>query len=128
MNDFVEAARAKGAQVLWAPSDVTSFYANYTERKWVTSLPHQKLPPSAKRTPPPMPLSTTTNGGCDVDSPQGSPWTRQIATLEIGRGDGILSSTNGMAQQELCVSHLPNPTPNGHTAAQTAVTRWPAGP
>lgn len=83
------------------PSDVTSFYQHYPQRLWVEKLSHRPLPAKVPHPRPAMPLSTATDGGCDVASPQGSPWTRQIATLTIEPGDAIISSVDGVAQQEL---------------------------
>ena len=87
MNHTLAAARELGVNVIFAPSDVTSFYANSAARKRTLGLKNVTLPPTKPKFPasktPPFPLNTATDGGCDAPAPMGSPWKRQIATLTI---------------------------------------------
>eukprot|EP00947_MAST-08B_sp_MAST-8B-sp1_P000556 g556.t1 len=102
MNQTLTAARADGIQIVFAPSDVFVHYDGTPSREWVKALPNATVPQSHSLPQPPMPLSTATNGGCDVRDPQGSPWTHQIDTLHIDQGkDAIISSVEGEAEQEL---------------------------
>ena len=61
MNEYIKAARAGGAQIIWAPSDVTDFYAGTPQRELVQSLPNATLPPGKPGAVPPMPLGTSVN-------------------------------------------------------------------
>ena len=71
MNQFVKAARLLGAHIVWAPSDVTGFYppTNCTARNNTLSLEHYPLPPTRNVTIPQFPLSSATDGGCDIQAP-----------------------------------------------------------
>ena len=88
MNHTLGVARELGIHVVFAPSDVTQFYANTTVRRRTLALPNATLPPRHPRynasTMPTFPLGTTTDGSCDDGrSKPGSPWTRQLETLHI---------------------------------------------
>lgn len=85
MNHTLAAARDLGINIIFAPSDVTSFYASSAARERTLRLKNASLPPTKPKynQSPPFPLSTVTDGGCDAHAPEGSPWTRQIATLTI---------------------------------------------
>jgi|EP01043_Picozoa_sp_COSAG02_P077696 hypothetical protein len=87
MNRTLAAARELGINIIFAPSDVTSFYTNSAARKRTLSLKNATLPPTKPKFPtnntPPFPLSSATDGGCDAHAPMGSPWKRQIESLTI---------------------------------------------
>lgn len=100
MNEVLKAARAKGVQIIHCPSSNMEFYRD---------TPQRRLAQSAPKVEPKVPLRgwcsldrgregelpiDDSDGGCDdwPPCPQGSPWTRQIATLEIGAGDAITDS------------------------------------
>ncbi len=101
MNEVVKAARAKGILIIHAPSSTMKFYEGTPQRKRAQNAPAAN---------PPVPLKGWCNldltkesalpiddsdGGCD-DNPQckqGSPWTRQIATIEIAEQDAITDSS-----------------------------------
>ena len=93
MNQFVKAARLLGAHIVWAPSDVTGFYppTNCTARNNTLSLEHHPLPHTRNVTIPQFPLSSATDGGCDVQAPIYGAWQRQIATLEIADTDYLIA-------------------------------------
>lgn len=101
MNQTIAAARAAGVSIIFAPSDCADYYKDSAARKYVLNLENVPLPPSNPKHVPAMPLDTSTNAGCDVNSPQGSPWTHQIDTLTITDGDAIITSTEGQSEQEL---------------------------
>lgn len=83
MNQTLEAARELGVHVIFAPSDVTQFYKDEPARMRTLALPKASKPNNSNVPQPTFPLGTSTDGGCDGTAPQGSPWTRQIATLTI---------------------------------------------
>ena len=101
MNAVVLEARRRGVFVIHAPSSTMNFYKDTPQRKKAQQAPRANPPAklnewkalnSAKE--PPLPIDDS-DGGCD-DLPQcpgGSPWRREIATLEIGPDDAI--SDNG---------------------------------
>jgi hypothetical protein len=85
MNETLSAARKAGIHIVFAPPDVTSFYAKNPARLRTLSLPNATLPPSApsKPAPPPFPLGTGTDGGCDTPGKMYDAWSSQIDTLAI---------------------------------------------
>lgn len=94
---FAKAARAKGALVVHAPSDVVKFYEGTPQRKRAQDAPKVKTekPIQGCRLDPareaPLPVDDL-DGGCD-DEPRCPgkpyPWTRQIASIEIAEADAI---------------------------------------
>lgn len=97
MNEVVREARRRGVTIIHAPSDTMRFYVDYPQRKKA-----QAAPPAAAATDldkwrslnqakeGPLPIDDS-DGGCDEQPqcPQGSPWKRQIAVIEIMPGDYI---------------------------------------
>ena len=83
MNKTLYAARDLGIHIIFAPSDVTSFYKTDPARLRTLALPTIQLPDSNKQQVPTFPLGVNTDGGCDIAAPASSPWTRQIASLSI---------------------------------------------
>jgi nicotinamidase-related amidase len=97
MNQVVGELRRRGVLIIHCPSETMKFYQNTPGRKLA-----QSAPSAAVKTPlqgwcsldsvkePALPIDDS-DGGCD-DTPQcaqGSPWRRQIATIEIKPGDAI---------------------------------------
>jgi nicotinamidase-related amidase len=100
LNEFIKAARARGALIIHCPSDTLGFYRETAQRQLAQAAP--KVEPRVPlqnwcgRDPdrePPLPIDDA-DGGCDDDPPcgQGHPWTRQIATIEIHEEDAISDS------------------------------------
>jgi nicotinamidase-related amidase len=100
MNQVVTVLRERGVLIIHCPSDTMKFYEGAPGRKLA-----QAAPPAIAKVPlqswcrldlskePALPIDDS-DGGCD-DTPQceqGSPWRRQIATLEIRPGDAITDS------------------------------------
>jgi nicotinamidase-related amidase len=100
MNQVVSELRHRGALIIHCPSDTLKYYEGTAGRKVAQAAPKAtpKAPlrnwcglDSAREAPLPIDDS---DGGCN-DTPtckQGSPWRRQIATLEIREGDAITDS------------------------------------
>ena len=105
LNETVKTARAKGVFIIHSPSSVTDFYKDTPQRQ------HAKKAPFA---PTPVPLATAERWGTAWCWPDGAreqvlpiddsdmgcsctgtkceikaPWTRQIATIEIGPDDAL---------------------------------------
>lgn len=101
MNRVVAELRRRGVLIVHCPSETMKFYENDPGRNLA-----KEAPPAPVEKPlagwcnldstkePPLPIDDS-DGGCD-DSPQceqGSPWRRQIATIQIQPGDAITDST-----------------------------------
>src|SRR5688500_11168110 len=73
-NEFLRAARAKGALVIHCPSDVVAFYKDTPQRKLAQDAPPAKSPPEIKPRPydaaceGPWPFDNT-KWGCDDEPP-----------------------------------------------------------
>lgn len=100
MNAVLGAARHRGVLIIHCPSDTLKFYAETPQRRLAQDAPpvagHERLPGWCALAPerePSLPIDDA-DGGCDCQPtcPQGSPWRRQIATLEIAPADAITDS------------------------------------
>jgi nicotinamidase-related amidase len=105
MNEMLKTARAKGAFIIHAPSTCTEFYKDTPQRKRAKTAPLAMTPkplanterwgtmwnwPDAAREGV-LPIDDS-DMGCDCKGKKceiRSPWTRQIATIEIAEGDAI---------------------------------------
>jgi nicotinamidase-related amidase len=130
MNEMLKIARNRGVFIIHAPSTCTDFYKDTPQRKRAQAAPHTKTP---------IPLATTQRWGTAWNWPDGkregvlpiddsdmgcdckvkceirSPWTRQIATIDIADDDAISDdgqeTWNLLAQRKienviLCGVHL----------------------
>ncbi len=100
MNRFVAELRRRGVLVIHCPSGTLKFYEGTPQRQRAQSAPKVpaqpplqgwcSLDPSREA---PLPIDDS-DGGCDDDPrcQSGSPWQRQIATLDILEGDAITDS------------------------------------
>jgi len=93
MAPVIKAARAKGVQIIHAPSDTMDFYQDTPQRRRVKLAPRVEMPKPLEISDPPLPIDDS-DGGCDTpQKPWYKAWTREIAKLDIGEFDGI--SDNG---------------------------------
>src|SRR5581483_5065418 len=100
MNQVIGELRRRGVLIIHCPSETMKFYEGTPGRKLAQAAPavpvKQPLQGWCKLDSvrePPLPIDDS-DGGCD-DEPtcqQGSPWRREIATLEIQPGDAITDS------------------------------------
>jgi type 1 glutamine amidotransferase/nicotinamidase-related amidase len=100
MNAVVKAARAQGVLIIHAPSDCMSFYKDTPQRKLAMSAPAAPNAPKdvdggcrRLEKEPAYPIDDS-DSGCDDNPPAkgGTPWKRQIATIEIADEDAISAS------------------------------------
>jgi nicotinamidase-related amidase len=89
----VEAARARGVQIVHAPSDCMEFYAETPQRRHMETI--ARIAPETNRelSDPPLPIDDSDNG-CD-DDPAPKPykaWTRQHPAIRIAEEDAISDS------------------------------------
>lgn len=101
MNQTLAAARALGVHIIFAPSDCAGYYKGSPAREYVRSLPNVSVPVGKPIQVPDMPLDTSTNQGCDVNSPPGRVWTHQIDLLTITEKDALITAEEGASEQEL---------------------------
>jgi nicotinamidase-related amidase len=94
MAPVIEAARARGVQIIHSPSDCMEFYKETPQRRRMIDAPHVDPPAPRQIDEPPLPIDDS-DSGCD-DEPQDrvyKAWTRQHPALRIAEEDGI--SDNG---------------------------------
>jgi nicotinamidase-related amidase/type 1 glutamine amidotransferase len=100
MNQVISAAREQGVLIIHCPSSCMDFYQDTPQRELAKSAPAAAtkrpleswchLDPQREG---PLPIDDS-DGGCDCEPQctQGSPWHRQIESLEIQEGDAITDS------------------------------------
>ena len=88
MAPVVAAARAKGVQILHAPSDCMDFYAGTPQRLRVQLAPKVTAPPLLPIDCPALPIDDS-EGGCDTGESTYLAWTRQHPAIDIGEFDGV---------------------------------------
>jgi nicotinamidase-related amidase len=111
MNEVIREARRRGAIIIHAPSDTMKYYAAYPQRRRAQAAPQSNPPDGVNQWKAlnndkegPLPIDDS-DGGCD-DFPQcpgGSPWKKQIDTLEILPEDFI--SDNGTEVYNILQQH-----------------------
>ncbi len=93
MAPAVNAARAKGAQIINAPSDCMAFYENTPQRQRMREAFFVEPPTTDAPPEPPLPIDDS-DGGCD-DEPTCTvrrAWSRQHPAIPIADEDGISDS------------------------------------
>ena len=132
MAPVVNAARARGVQIIHCPSDTLYFYTDQPQRRRMTLAPAVAPPKPLDLPNPPLPIDDS-DGGCDTGEKPGYPaWTRQSPLLDIGEYDGIADSGaevyNFMAQQGIKNLILMGVHTNmcvlGRTFAIRQMTKW----
>ena len=93
MEPVLAAARAKGIQIIHAPSETMSFYKDTPQRRRLMMAPALELPKPLEISEPPLPIDDS-DGGCDSgQKPWYRAWTRENPEIGIGEFDGL--SDNG---------------------------------
>src|SRR6266480_424955 len=93
MAPVIKAARAKGIQIVHAPSETMNFYKDTPQRRRLVLAPMTEFPGPLEISEPPLPIDDS-DGGCDSgQKPWYKAWTRENAKIDIGEFDGI--SDNG---------------------------------
>jgi nicotinamidase-related amidase/type 1 glutamine amidotransferase len=103
MNEVVAKARKKGLLIIHAPSGTVNYYESHPARKRAQNAPTAANLPEGidkwckwideKERKVGYPIDHS-DGGCDCEPKceQGSPWRKQIATIEISNDDAISDS------------------------------------
>lgn len=118
MNDMLKAARTRGILIIHAPSTCTDFYKNTSQRQHAIKAPFAKAPkplatterwgtawcwPDSKREGV-LPIDDSDMGcDCKTKCEIRSPWTRQIAAIDIAEQDAI--TDNGQECWNLLAQH-----------------------
>lgn len=90
MNRVLAAARAKGVQIIHAPSDTMSFYEGSPARKRMQDAPPVTPPAPQEREVPPLPIDDSDEGSDTGETKTYRAWSRQHPALEIDESvDGI---------------------------------------
>jgi nicotinamidase-related amidase len=88
MAPVILAARARGIQIIHAPSETMSFYNDWPQRQRMLRVVRVEPPTPLGLSDPPLPIDDR-SGGCDTGDAQYKAWTREIATLPVGDADVI---------------------------------------
>lgn len=91
MNAVLEAARARGARIIHAPSDTMAHYADHPARLRIAGLTPEPLPAACPHDDPPLPIDAS-DEGCDV--PGCDPrrvWSSQHAAIAIDSERDVIS-------------------------------------
>ncbi len=90
MAPLVDRARARGIQIIHAPSDTMDFYKDYPQRRNILELPRAEPPAALGLSDPALPIDDS-DEGCDTPGDQVyKAWTRQNAAIPIA-GDDVIS-------------------------------------
>ena len=92
MDATVRAARAAGALIIHAPSDVIGHYASSPARARALAAPAAQAPASRQIEAPPLPIDDS-DGGCDSgERPWHRAWSRQHAGIGIDEAVDVISA------------------------------------
>ena len=90
MNDVIKAVRAKGVQIIHAPSDTMDFYAGTPARQRTMAASHVEPPPPLAHDDPPQPVDASDHGSDTGETQPHKAWSRQHPAIEIvQKKDGI---------------------------------------
>jgi nicotinamidase-related amidase len=88
MAPVIDQARARGIQIIHAPSETMEFYQDWPQRQRILRIAPIQPPAPLGLTDPPLPIDDS-DGGCDTADTFYKAWTREIATLPMGAADAI---------------------------------------
>jgi nicotinamidase-related amidase len=88
MAPVIDAARARGIQIVHAPSETMEFYKDWPQRQRMLRIARIEPPAPLGLIDPPLPIDDH-DGGCDTDDASYKAWTRETAALPMGGADVI---------------------------------------
>jgi len=88
MAPVIDAARARGIQIIHAPSETMEFYKDWPQRQRILRVAKIEPPAPLGLSDPPLPIDDR-DGGCDTSDSFYKAWTREIAALPMGGADVI---------------------------------------
>lgn len=90
INQTITAARDAGIFIIHAPSDCSSYYADYKAREWVMALPNATIPKPKPHNNPDYPIDAS-DQGCDVPGyTEHRTWTHENDLITIYDEDAII--------------------------------------
>ncbi len=89
MSPLIDRARARGVQIIHAPSDVMEYYRDDPHRRAILAIPPIEPPSGLELADPHLPIEDS-DGGCDTGEEPYTAWTREHPTLRIA-GDDVIS-------------------------------------
>ena len=95
MAQVVTALRARGVQIVHAPSDTMAYYAGSPARERLLAAPKVAPPLDGPHDDPPLPIDAT-GGGCDADREEPHPpwpWTREHPGITIDETVDVISDS-----------------------------------
>jgi len=88
MAPVIDQARARGIQIIHAPSETMEFYKDWPQRQSILRIAKIAPPAPLGLTDPPLPIDDS-DGGCDTGGSFYKAWTRETAALPTGAADVI---------------------------------------
>ena len=90
MDEVVRTLRARGVQIIHAPSGTMDFYADTPARRRMLGASRIEPPPDCAHADPPLPIDDSDGGSDTGETPWHKAWRRQHAGIEIDHAvDGI---------------------------------------
>jgi nicotinamidase-related amidase len=90
MNLVVQGARARGVQIIHAPSETIDFYTGTPARHRMIETPHAVPPEPIEHPDPPLPIDDSDGGSDTGQKPWFKAWSRQHPAIAIDHDrDGI---------------------------------------
>ena len=90
MNRVIKAARARGVQIIHAPSETMECYSGTPARQRVIAAPHVAPPMPLDHPDPPLPIDDSDEGSDTGEKQPHKAWSRQHPAIEIDQArDGI---------------------------------------
>lgn len=94
LNRVIHAARAQGVQIIHAPSETMTFYADAPARRRVADFAGITPPPDREIPDPPLPIDDSDGGSDTGETSWFRAWSRQHPAIDIDQ-DGDVISDNG---------------------------------
>ncbi|MEZ4863543.1 MAG: isochorismatase family protein [Caldilineaceae bacterium] len=91
MNRVLAAVRAKGGQIIHAPSETMTFYADHPARHRILAAPPVAPPPDREHATPPLPVDASDHGSDTGETQTYKAWSRQHPAVEIDVDRDLIS-------------------------------------
>jgi nicotinamidase-related amidase len=91
MNRVLAAARARGAQIIHAPSETMDFYADHPARRRIQTVPPVAPPADLPHDTPPLPVDAADYGSDTGETTTFKAWSRQHPAVIIDEERDLIS-------------------------------------
>ena len=91
MNQVVKGARAKGVQIIHAPSNTMEYYEETPARQRMIDAPHVPPPQPLECPDPPLPIDDSDHGSDTGEEKPYKKWNRQHSEIEIDQEKDVIS-------------------------------------